>query len=402
MACVRRSVRIGVTIATDRGCDDGEVRGDVGSCGTLRNWGILDGSGIAVGVAVRPSRCAVVARGARVRRSSRAARARPRVEPATRAPRRRARATRASSQPRSSPSDVLDRTLDAVVALPGVDAALVAIGDDGDDAADDARDRADRGRDRANAAPDAEPPRPARARGRLPLPARRRGRASAKLPRCRADRRAARRGRDDRLAGRDQPLGLDRASRRRRRTRSRASPAGPGPAISNALRFVEAREQAELDSLTGLHNRRALLRVPRPRDRPRPPLRALRLADRVRPRRLQADQRPDRPPRRRRRARRGRRARPQRRPRDRHPVPRRRRRVRGDPARVEPRRRRAARRPDRDRDPRRRRSRRSARSRSPPASPSCGPRTRAADLFKRADHALYRAKNAGKARVVAS
>jgi diguanylate cyclase (GGDEF)-like protein len=29
-----------------------------------------------------------------------------------------------------------------------------------------------------------------------------------------------------------------------------------GPAIWNALRFVEAREQAELDSLTGLHNRR--------------------------------------------------------------------------------------------------------------------------------------------------
>ena len=29
-----------------------------------------------------------------------------------------------------------------------------------------------------------------------------------------------------------------------------------GPAISNALRFTEAREHAELDSLTGLHNRR--------------------------------------------------------------------------------------------------------------------------------------------------
>ncbi len=29
-----------------------------------------------------------------------------------------------------------------------------------------------------------------------------------------------------------------------------------GPAVWNAMRFVEAREQAELDSLTGLHNRR--------------------------------------------------------------------------------------------------------------------------------------------------
>ena len=29
-----------------------------------------------------------------------------------------------------------------------------------------------------------------------------------------------------------------------------------GPAIWNAIRFTEAREQAELDSLTGLHNRR--------------------------------------------------------------------------------------------------------------------------------------------------
>jgi len=29
-----------------------------------------------------------------------------------------------------------------------------------------------------------------------------------------------------------------------------------GPAISNAIRFTEAREHAELDSLTGLHNRR--------------------------------------------------------------------------------------------------------------------------------------------------
>ena len=34
------------------------------------------------------------------------------------------------------------------------------------------------------------------------------------------------------------------------------SPARAGPAIGNARRFNQARELAELDSLTGLHNRR--------------------------------------------------------------------------------------------------------------------------------------------------
>ena len=35
---------------------------------------------------------------------------------------------------------------------------------------------------------------------------------------------------------------------------------------------------------------------------------------------------------------------------------------------------------------------------SPPASPSCAPATRPTDLFERADEALYRAKEQGKAR----
>ena len=37
---------------------------------------------------------------------------------------------------------------------------------------------------------------------------------------------------------------------------SRRSPCAPGPAIENARRFREARQLADLDALTGLHNRR--------------------------------------------------------------------------------------------------------------------------------------------------
>ena len=37
---------------------------------------------------------------------------------------------------------------------------------------------------------------------------------------------------------------------------SRRSRCAPGPAIENARRFREARQQADLDALTGLHNRR--------------------------------------------------------------------------------------------------------------------------------------------------
>ena len=134
-----------------------------------------------------------------------------------------------------------------------------------------------------------------------------------------------------------------------------------GPAIWNALRYAEARELAELDSLTGLHNRRLFYEfLSREIARAHRYERYVsvivfdlddfkRINDRIG--HLEGDARP----------RRGRRPRPHRRPRDRYRLPGRRRRVRGHPARVEPRRRRAARRPDRDRDPRPEDRRRSGR-----------------------------------------
>ena len=115
-----------------------------------------------------------------------------------------------------------------------------------------------------------------------------------------------------------------------------------GPAIENARRFREARQLADLDALTGLHNRRYFHETLAARGRARPPLQPPARPDRLRPRRLQGDQRPDRAPRRRRGPRRGGGPRPRRRPLGRHRLPRRRRRVRGDPAGVDARRRRAA------------------------------------------------------------
>ena len=172
------------------------------------------------------------------------------------------------------------------------------------------------------------------------------------------------------------------------------------PARRSRTRGASARRasQADLDALTGLHNRRyfhetlarEIARAQRYNRQPR--------ADRLRPRRLQGDQRPDRPPRRRRRAGGGRRARPRGRPPRRHRLPRRRRRVRGDPPRVDARRRRAALPPDPVRglvaaDLARR------------AAPALGRHRRARPqddpvaFFQRADDALYRAKEGGKGRV---
>ena len=115
-----------------------------------------------------------------------------------------------------------------------------------------------------------------------------------------------------------------RGARAARRARDRERPA-----------FPEARQLADLDALTGLHNRRyfhetlarEVARAHRYEPRPGP--------GRLRPRRLQGDQRPDRPPRRGRGARRGGRTGPRRRALRRHRLPRRRRRVRGHPPRVD-------------------------------------------------------------------
>ena len=200
------------------------------------------------------------------------------------------------------PTDVLDRTLDAVVAAPGRRCRARRDRPRQSGAADDAGRGHDRGRGRAHAAPDAEPPRPAGARGRLPLPARRRRapRRSSLAPALTVALRA-----DGETIGslaaisRSSPTGF---SGRRPPTRSRASPAAP--ARRSGTRCASSRRASRPSSTRSRPPQPPrLLRVPRPRDRPRPPLRALRLADRVRPRRLQADQRPDRPPRGRRRAR---------------------------------------------------------------------------------------------------
>ena len=120
------------------------------------------------------------------------------------------------------------------------------------------------------------------------------------LPRSALDRRAPRRRRDDRLARGDLPLDRARLLASRPRTRSTRSRAAPARRSGTRSATREARELAELDSLTGLHNRRLFYEF-----LAREIARAQRYErfvsrDRVRPRRLQAHQRPDRPPRRRR------------------------------------------------------------------------------------------------------
>ena len=80
--------------------------------------------------------------------------------------------------------------------------------------------------------------------------------------------------------------------------------ASAGPTIENAKRFLEARQLAELDALTGLHNRRYFDEVLDREVVARLALRPQPGADPDRSRRPQGDQRPRRPPRRRRGARR--------------------------------------------------------------------------------------------------
>ena len=78
----------------------------------------------------------------------------------------------------------------------------------------------------------------------------------ANLPHAAIVGRAAGRKRADRLARRRSPARPRPSSPRRRSTRSTALARRAGPALENARRYSEARELAELDSLTGLHNRR--------------------------------------------------------------------------------------------------------------------------------------------------
>jgi diguanylate cyclase (GGDEF)-like protein len=151
------------------------------------------------------------------------------------------------------PADVLDRTLDAVVALPGVDAALIVLGHDPSNRTAVAEGLSDEEVERLIIEMPADPDLRAIEviyRYRLDEVE-----ESSKLPHAaltvslRAD---------------GETIGSLTAV-----TRSTSSPLPQatvdaldalarraGPAISNARRYNEAREQAELDSLTGLHNRR--------------------------------------------------------------------------------------------------------------------------------------------------
>ena len=220
----------------------------VGDCG--RDDGEIVGIAVVLACALRRGgrRADCCARGERPRARSSQQLARRRAS--------RGRANGGRARVLARPGGVIDRTLDAVVALPGVDAAL--------DRRSARTATATDARTRAAGLSDDEIE---RTLSRCP-PIRTCGRSrsstatgsttsseSSKLPALGADRVAPRRRRDDRLARRHLPLAT-RGFPETRRTRSRASPAAPGPAIWNAIRFVEAREHAELDSLTGLHNRR--------------------------------------------------------------------------------------------------------------------------------------------------
>jgi diguanylate cyclase (GGDEF)-like protein len=151
-----------------------------------------------------------------------------------------------------NPDDVFDRTLDAVVAMPGVDAALLAIGDDPATRMTRAAGMTDDEVERTllqmpthsdlralevlyryrleDVDPSSTLPRAAltvmlRAEGETVGSLAAISRSGSGFPESTAE-------------------ALESLARR------------AGPAIANALRFAEAREHAELDSLTGLHNRR--------------------------------------------------------------------------------------------------------------------------------------------------
>ena len=196
------------------------------------------------------------------------------------------------------PADVIDRALDQVVSLPGVDAALIAI-----EARDD---QGNNGSARTHAAGLSEDE---IERTLLNMPAHPDLRTIEVVYRYRLEdvnetSRLPRAALTVALRADGETIGSLAAISRSAQApftapthdALEAVARRAGPAIWNALRFTEARELAELDPLTGLHNRRLFFEFLARENRPRAPLRALGLADRLRPRRFQADQRPDRPP----------------------------------------------------------------------------------------------------------
>jgi len=152
-----------------------------------------------------------------------------------------------------NPSDVLDHTLDAVVALPGIDAALVLVGAEPGQrtaaAAGLSDDEIERIIFQMPSHPDLRAIEVAY-HYRLEDVA-----ESSKLPRAAVT---------VVLKADGETIGSLAAISRANQSSIPASSAEAlealarraGPAIANARRYTQAREQAELDSLTGLHNRR--------------------------------------------------------------------------------------------------------------------------------------------------
>jgi diguanylate cyclase (GGDEF)-like protein len=203
--------------------------------------------GIALGIAVAVAVIAVVAAMVVVRRAQRHADARVQ---------RLAAGLGYGSELSASldPGDVIDRILDGVISLPGVDAALIAVGEKGDGA------RITRAA--AMTADEIE-------RTLLQMPNHPDLRAievayhyrlddvneSSRLPRAALT--VALRAEGETIGSltavtRSTTGGLAASAEDALESLARRA----GPAIWNAIRFTEAREQAELDSLTGLHNRR--------------------------------------------------------------------------------------------------------------------------------------------------
>ena len=213
----------------------------------------MDGSGIAIGVAVGLACIFAVGAAIVVLRSRKQRETRPPAVPAAAPPKPAVRGFVPELAASLEPNDVLDRTLDAVVSLPGVDAALVAIGEQSGAAVTRAEGLSEDEIERTLLQMPTHPDLRA-----LEVVYRYRlddVEAAAKLPRSGLT--IALRAEGETIGslsaiGRSSPSGFSDATADALETLARRA----GPAIWNAMRFVEARELAELDSLTNLHNRR--------------------------------------------------------------------------------------------------------------------------------------------------